>query len=353
MLPGRWPLVECLRGARRCAGPGGARLPCVCACVRRQAPGSGIAAPAPRERGSGGRTLEGSLVQVGTTGLIPRDLSSQQGGPARPAPSTCCSVPVQSPGVWTASPEQDLPWGGWAQDVPGSQGNSAGFTTHPWEGAGPGAVGRCLATPFGVCRVPPPRCATGSSAQNGSALKREFSGGSYSAKRQPLPSPSEGSLSSGGMDQGSDTPARDYDGEVSGAWGRCPAFSCGGKAHRSGRRLRCPRGAQAPCAALRERGLCPQRPVRVCCALCLLAWAGGLCRQEKSHTRSWGSSGHPRPSCPWPVADAFLWAPQDSDSPRHSTASNSSNLSSPPSPASPRKTKSLSLESTDRGTWDP
>uniref|UniRef100_A0A8D0Y385 Serine/threonine-protein kinase MRCK alpha n=1 Tax=Sus scrofa TaxID=9823 RepID=A0A8D0Y385_PIG len=54
-----------------------------------------------------------------------------------------------------------------------------------------------------------------SSAQNGSALKREFSGGSYSAKRQPMPSPSEGSLSSGGMDQGSDAPARDYDGEVS------------------------------------------------------------------------------------------------------------------------------------------
>ncbi|KAI4085176.1 CDC42 binding protein kinase alpha [Homo sapiens] len=95
-----------------------------------------------------------------------------------------------------------------------------------------------------------------SSAQNGSALKREFSGGSYSAKRQPMPSPSEGSLSSGGMDQGSDAPARDFDGE-------------------------------------------------------------------------------------------------DSDSPRHSTASNSSNLSSPPSPASPRKTKSLSLESTDRGSWDP
>ncbi|XP_036057705.1 serine/threonine-protein kinase MRCK alpha isoform X20 [Onychomys torridus] len=95
-----------------------------------------------------------------------------------------------------------------------------------------------------------------SSAQNGSALKRELSGGSYSAKRQPMPSPSEGSLSSGGMDQGSDAPARDYDGE-------------------------------------------------------------------------------------------------DSDSPRHSTASNSSNLSSPPSPVSPRKTKSLSLESTDRGSWDP
>ncbi|XP_021573884.1 serine/threonine-protein kinase MRCK alpha isoform X5 [Carlito syrichta] len=95
-----------------------------------------------------------------------------------------------------------------------------------------------------------------SSTQNGSALKREFSGGSYSATRQPMPSPSEGSLSSGGMDQGSDAPARDYDGE-------------------------------------------------------------------------------------------------DSDSPRHSTASNSSNLSSPPSPVSPQKTKSLSLESTDRGSWDP
>ncbi|XP_075387572.1 serine/threonine-protein kinase MRCK alpha isoform X3 [Tenrec ecaudatus] len=95
-----------------------------------------------------------------------------------------------------------------------------------------------------------------SSAQNGSALKREFSGGSYSAKQPPLPSPSEGSLSSGGMDQGSDAPPRDYDGE-------------------------------------------------------------------------------------------------DSDSPRHSTASNSSNLSSPPSPASPRKTHSLSLERADRGAWDP
>uniref|UniRef100_A0ABI7X0E0 non-specific serine/threonine protein kinase n=1 Tax=Felis catus TaxID=9685 RepID=A0ABI7X0E0_FELCA len=95
-----------------------------------------------------------------------------------------------------------------------------------------------------------------SSAQNGSALKREFSGGSYNAKWPPMPSPSEGSLSSGGMDQGSDAPVRDFDGE-------------------------------------------------------------------------------------------------DSDSPRHSTASNSSNLSSPPSPASPRKTKSLSLESTDRGSWDP
>ncbi|XP_072537255.1 serine/threonine-protein kinase MRCK alpha isoform X2 [Salminus brasiliensis] len=43
---------------------------------------------------------------------------------------------------------------------------------------------------------------------------------------------------------------------------------------------------------------------------------------------------------------------KDSDSPRHSTASNSSTFSSPPSPASPHKTKSLSLESTDRMGWD-
>ncbi|XP_074944815.1 serine/threonine-protein kinase MRCK alpha isoform X2 [Phalacrocorax aristotelis] len=94
-----------------------------------------------------------------------------------------------------------------------------------------------------------------SSAQNGSALRREFSGGSYGAKRQPMASPSDGSLSSGGMDQGSDAPTRDYERE-------------------------------------------------------------------------------------------------DSDSPRHSTASNSSNLSSPPSPVSPHKTKSLSLESSDHVSWD-
>ncbi|XP_026535743.1 serine/threonine-protein kinase MRCK alpha [Notechis scutatus] len=93
------------------------------------------------------------------------------------------------------------------------------------------------------------------SAQNGSALRREFSGGSYGAKRQPMASPSDGSLSSGGLDQGSDAPVRDYERE-------------------------------------------------------------------------------------------------DSDSPRHSTASNSSNLSSPPSPISPHKTKSLSLESSDHVSWD-
>ncbi|NXY05578.1 MRCKA kinase, partial [Pteruthius melanotis] len=94
-----------------------------------------------------------------------------------------------------------------------------------------------------------------SSSQNGSALRREFSGGSYGAKRQPMASPSDGSLSSGGLDQGSDAPTRDYERE-------------------------------------------------------------------------------------------------DSDSPRHSTASNSSNLSSPPSPVSPHKTKSLSLESSDHVSWD-
>ncbi|XP_075872977.1 serine/threonine-protein kinase MRCK alpha isoform X7 [Nelusetta ayraudi] len=94
-----------------------------------------------------------------------------------------------------------------------------------------------------------------SSSQNGSALRRELSGGSYGSKRQTMTSPSESSLSSGGgMDCG-DAPLSQFDRE-------------------------------------------------------------------------------------------------DSDSPRHSTASNSSTFSSPPSPASPHKTKSLSLESTDRMAWD-
>lgn len=79
--------------------------------------------------------------------------------------------------------------------------------------------GRPLGRPRAVLSQALPECCpAGSSAQNGSALKREFSGGSYNAKWQPMPSPSEGSLSSGGMDQGSDAPARDFEGEVSGAW---------------------------------------------------------------------------------------------------------------------------------------
>ncbi|XP_041108680.1 serine/threonine-protein kinase MRCK alpha-like isoform X3 [Polyodon spathula] len=93
-----------------------------------------------------------------------------------------------------------------------------------------------------------------STAQNGSALRKECSGGGYGAKRQPIASPSDGSLSSGGMD-GGDAPISQFERE-------------------------------------------------------------------------------------------------DSDSPRHSTASNSSNLSSPPSPASPHKTKSLSLGSTDHVGWE-
>ncbi|CAN9507628.1 unnamed protein product [Ophioblennius macclurei] len=94
-----------------------------------------------------------------------------------------------------------------------------------------------------------------SSSQNGSALRREMSGGSYGSKRQTMTSPSESSLSSGGGMDGGDAPLSQFDRE-------------------------------------------------------------------------------------------------DSDSPRHSTASNSSTFSSPPSPASPHKTKSLSLESTDRMGWD-
>ncbi|XP_059354445.1 serine/threonine-protein kinase MRCK alpha-like isoform X1 [Carassius carassius] len=52
-----------------------------------------------------------------------------------------------------------------------------------------------------------------SSSQNGSALRREFSGGSYSSKRQTMTSPSESSLSSGGgMDVG-EAPLSQFDRE--------------------------------------------------------------------------------------------------------------------------------------------
>ncbi|XP_073712322.1 serine/threonine-protein kinase MRCK alpha isoform X9 [Misgurnus anguillicaudatus] len=94
-----------------------------------------------------------------------------------------------------------------------------------------------------------------SSSQNGSALRRDVSGSSYSSKRQTMTSPSESSLSSGGGMDVCEAPLSQFDRE-------------------------------------------------------------------------------------------------DSDSPRHSTASNSSTFSSPPSPSSPHKTKSLSLESTDRTGWD-
>ncbi|XP_026142343.1 serine/threonine-protein kinase MRCK alpha isoform X5 [Carassius auratus] len=43
---------------------------------------------------------------------------------------------------------------------------------------------------------------------------------------------------------------------------------------------------------------------------------------------------------------------EDSDSPRHSTASNSSNLSGPPSPSSPHKSKTRSLERDDHMGWE-
>lgn len=50
-----------------------------------------------------------------------------------------------------------------------------------------------------------------------------------------MPSPSEGSLSSGGVDQGSDAPARDYDGEVNGPWMvAAPAMHAYGRCFRPG-----------------------------------------------------------------------------------------------------------------------
>ncbi|XP_018423789.1 PREDICTED: serine/threonine-protein kinase MRCK alpha [Nanorana parkeri] len=138
---------------------------------------------------------------------------------------------------------KDLPMNPRAQD---SRSMFSGSVSIPSITKSRGEPGRSMSASSGLAAR---------SSQNGSALRREFSGGSYGAKRQPMTSPSDGSLSSGGLDQGSDAPAREYERE-------------------------------------------------------------------------------------------------DSDSPRHSTASNSSNLSSPPSPVSPHKTKSSSLESSDHVSWD-
>ncbi|XP_065124470.1 serine/threonine-protein kinase MRCK alpha isoform X3 [Paramisgurnus dabryanus] len=119
-----------------------------------------------------------------------------------------------------------------------------------------------------------------SSSQNGSALRREMSGSSYSSKRQTMTSPSESSLSSGGGMDVCEAPLSQFDRE----W---QAVSPSEKTPDLKRALR-----------------------------------------------------------------TLLSKMKDSDSPRHSTASNSSTFSSPPSPSSPHKTKSLSLESTDRTGWD-
>ncbi|XP_026790270.3 serine/threonine-protein kinase MRCK alpha isoform X6 [Pangasianodon hypophthalmus] len=123
---------------------------------------------------------------------------------------------------------------------------------------------------------------TRSSSQNGSALRREFSSGSYgSSKQQAMTSPSEGSLSSGGgMDCAGDAPLSQFDRE----W---KAVSPTGKTPDVKRTLR-----------------------------------------------------------------TLFSKIKDSDSPRHSTASNSSNLSSPPSPSSPHKSKSLSLERSEQAGWE-
>lgn len=56
----------------------------------------------------------------------------------------------------------------------------------------------------------------GSSSQNGSALRRDFSVGNYGSTKRQMTSPSDGSLSSGGgMDCGGDAPLSQFDREVS------------------------------------------------------------------------------------------------------------------------------------------
>lgn len=56
----------------------------------------------------------------------------------------------------------------------------------------------------------------GSTSQNGSALRRDFSVGNYGSTKRQMTSPSDGSLSSGGgMDCGGDAPLSQFDREVS------------------------------------------------------------------------------------------------------------------------------------------
>lgn len=60
-----------------------------------------------------------------------------------------------------------------------------------------------------------PLSLSGSSSQNGSALRRELSSSSYSSKRQTMTSPSESSLSSGGGMDAGDAQLSQFDREVS------------------------------------------------------------------------------------------------------------------------------------------
>nr|XP_061806153.1 serine/threonine-protein kinase MRCK alpha-like isoform X2 [Nerophis lumbriciformis] len=131
--------------------------------------------------------------------------------------------------------------------IPESRAGFSGSVSIPSITKNRAEPGRSMSASSGLGIRPP--------SQNGSALRRELSGGSYGSKRQAMTSPSESSLSSGGGMDCVEAPLSQFDRE-------------------------------------------------------------------------------------------------DSDSPRHSTASNSSTFSSPPSPASPHKTKSLSLESTERPGWD-
>ncbi|XP_077094959.1 serine/threonine-protein kinase MRCK alpha isoform X14 [Siphateles boraxobius] len=122
---------------------------------------------------------------------------------------------------------------------------------------------------------------TRSTAQNGSAIRWDFSVGNYGSTKRQMTSPSEGSLSSGGgVDCGSDAPLSQFDRELSGV-------------------------------SPTEKTPDLKRALRT-----------------------------------------LLSKLKDSDSPRHSTASNSSNLSSPPSPSPPHKSKTQSLERGQHLGWE-
>ncbi|KAJ0027029.1 hypothetical protein NQD34_018029 [Periophthalmus magnuspinnatus] len=185
-----------------------------------------------------------------------------------------------------------------------------------------------------------------SSSQNGSALRRELSGGSYGSKRQTMTSPSESSLSSGGgMDCG-DAPLSQFDREkISDPL--CVRSMLGFFIDLVQSELMYPL-CTSLCTLLYPPMYPPVYPI---CPPGRVHAVSGQCSVCSPLQWQAVSPSEKTPDLKRALR-TLLSKMKDSDSPRHSTASNSSTFSSPPSPASPHKTKSLSLESTDRMGWD-
>ncbi|TRY99812.1 hypothetical protein DNTS_014879 [Danionella cerebrum] len=217
-----------------------------------------------------------------------------------------------------------------------------------------------------------------SSSQNGSVLRRELSSSSYSSKRQTMTSPSESSLSSGGgMDVG-EAPLSQFDRESDPSSPHTAVLFATRLPHSPPATLEeilalsLPFRSQWQAVSPSEKTPDLKRALRTLLSkMKLIALSSTAYQGIGMKHRALVGNGKRSFAClafiPLQLPsfcvqyemmvlklksrDQLPWR-YDSDSPRHSTASNSSTFSSPPSPASPHKTKSLSLESTDRTAWD-